>query len=128
LEEFCGLLEMIRTDNNICLEQVLKKVHEKSLIMDQIYHKIDKLQEFVEIVKKSVDDMEEEVTKAEQLFGNNNKVKKFLSSFISSSSSKPSTSQRKAKYEPKDIFITSDYIKSCDSETDQNVSQLTNNE
>ncbi len=119
---------MIRTDNNICLEQVLKKVHEKSLIMDQIYHKIDKLQEFVQIVKKSVDDMEEEVTKAEQLFGNNNKVKKFLSSFISSSSSKPSTSQRKAKYEPKDIFITSDYIKSCDSETDQNLSQLTNNQ
>ncbi len=128
MEEFCGLLEIIRTDNNICLEQVLKKVHEKSLIMDQIYHKIDKLQEFVQIVKKSVDDMEEEVTKAEQLFGNNNKVKKFLSSFISSSSSKPSTSQRKAKYEPKDIFITSDYIKSCDSETDQNLSQLTNNQ
>lgn len=106
---------MIRTDNNICLEEVLKKMSEKSKVMEEIYSKIDNLEEFVKIVKQSVDEMDKELTKAEQLFGNNNnnKVKKFLSTFISSSSKQNNLQRINAKYEPKDIFKTSDYIKNC---------------
>ena len=115
LEEFCGLIEMIRNDNNICLEEVLKNISQKSIEMNEIYAKIDKLEQFVQIVRQCVDDMDKELTKAEQIFGdnNNNRVKKFFSSFISNTS-KPNVKPIDAKYEPKDIFRTSDYIKSSD--------------
>ena len=107
---------MIRNDNNICLEEVLKNMSEKSKVMNDIYTKIDKLEQFVEIVKQCVDDMDKELTKAEQLFGdsNNNKVKKFFSSFISNTSKQTNVKRINAKYEPKEIFKTSDYIKSSD--------------
>jgi len=116
LEEFCGLIEMIRNDNNICLDEVQKNVSEKSQVMNEIYTKIDKLEQFVQIVKQSVDDMDKELTQAEQLFGdsNNNKVKKFFSAFISNTSKQTPVKRINAKYEPKEIFRTSDYIKSCD--------------
>ena len=117
LEEFCGLIEMIRNDNNICLDEVLKNVSEKSKVMNEIYTKIDKLDQFVQIVRQSVDDMDKELTKAEQLFGqsnNNNKVKKFFSSFISNTSKQNNVKRIDVKYEPKEIFKTSDYIRSSD--------------
>ncbi|XP_054165004.1 biogenesis of lysosome-related organelles complex 1 subunit 4-like [Oppia nitens] len=119
LEEFCGLIDMIRNDNNICLEEVVNKITEKSKIMDEVYSKIDRLEQFVEIVKKCVDDMDTELTKAEQLFGdnnNNNRVKKFFNSFIGNTSKQNDFKRLDVSYEPKEIFRTDDYIKSCDFE------------
>jgi hypothetical protein len=116
LEEFCGLIEMIRNDSNICVEEVSKKVAKECRVMDTIYSQIDKLEQFVTIVRKTVEDMDAEMTRAEQLFAddNNNRVKKFFSSLMSSNAKQSHFKRINAKYEPKEIFRTSDYIKSCD--------------
>lgn len=119
LEEFCGLIEMIRNDSNICLEEAIGNISKKAETMNKVYEKIDRLEDFVGVVKQCVDDMDKEVTKAEQLFGdtNNNRVKKFFSAFISNTSKQNNRKSIDAKYEPKEIFRSSDYIKSLDSET-----------
>ena len=119
LEEFCGLIEMIRNDSNICLEEAINNISQKSETMNEIYGKIDRLEEFVGVVKQCVDNMDKEVTKAEQLFGdtNNNRVKKFFSVFISNTSKQTNRKQIDAKYEPTEIFQTNHFIKSLDLAT-----------
>lgn len=111
LEEFCGLLEMIRTDNNVCLEQSLVRLKEKSIVMEKIYEQIDKMQNFVEIVKQCVNQMDDEVTKAEQLFATNS-VKKFFKSIINTSGNR--LHHQQPRFELPDIFKVEDYIKSND--------------
>lgn len=114
LEEFCNLMDVIRADNSTCLNQLLKEISSKSALMERIYERVDRLEELVEVVKRNVNAFEDEVTKAEELFGSNNKVKKFFASFMNNSKSKPYNNaavQRRPKFEPPDIFRTSDYIK-----------------
>ena len=118
---------MIRNDSNICLEEAINNISQKSETMNEIYGKIDRLEEFVGVVKQCVDNMDKEVTKAEQLFGdtNNNRVKKFFSVFISNTSKQTNRKQIDAKYEPTEIFQTNHFIKSLDLATiPQNSDQL----
>jgi biogenesis of lysosome-related organelles complex 1 subunit 4 len=122
LEEFCGLLEVIRIDNTVCLEQVLQKVRQKSLTMEEVYAKIDHLEQFVEIVKKCVNEMEEDMNKAQQLLPKN-RVKKFFNSILNSSSKQTFTSQQNFRYDAPYIFKTNDYIFKDDNDlaNDQNL-------
>lgn len=118
---------MIRNDSNICLEEAINNISQKSETMNEIYGKIDRLEEFVGVVKQCVDNMDKEVTKAEQLFGddNNNRVKKFFSAFISNTSKQTNRRQIDAKYEPTEIYRTNDFIKSLELPTiPQNSDQL----
>ncbi|CAG2116825.1 unnamed protein product, partial [Medioppia subpectinata] len=114
LEEFCGLIEMIRNDSNICVEEVTKKMTNECQSMEHIYGQIDRLDQFVKVVANTVQEMDNELTKAEQLFAddNNNKVKKFFTSFLTNNSKQNHLNNKRlnVKYEPKDIFKTSDYI------------------
>jgi cappuccino protein len=112
LEEFCGLLDVIRSDNVLCLEQVLNRIYTKSLEMETLYEEVDRLQEFVAIVRRSVEDMETQVLTAEKLLKNQNSVQKFFSNIWGKNGkNKASSSARKPKYSAPDIFRTEDYLR-----------------
>ncbi|KAK6323862.1 hypothetical protein J4Q44_G00062010 [Coregonus suidteri] len=66
VDEFVGMLDMIRNDTSQIVNENLPQIHRKSEEMRQIYRKIDKLDAFVKIVGANVNVMEEQVTQAER--------------------------------------------------------------
>ncbi|RWS01372.1 biogenesis of lysosome-related organelles complex 1 subunit 4-like protein [Dinothrombium tinctorium] len=112
LEEFCGVIDMIREQNSVCLEQKLPIVYAKCTELEDLFRSIDRLEEMVKIVKATVDAMECEVIKAEELFANN-KIKKFLSSFWNNK--RRSSDSRKPKYVEPKLFSTKDFF--CDEQS-----------
>ncbi|KAL2079900.1 hypothetical protein ACEWY4_023693 [Coilia grayii] len=65
VDEFVGMLDMIRNDTSQIVNENLPQIHRKSEEMRQIYRKIDKLEAFVKMVGANVNAMEERVTQAE---------------------------------------------------------------
>ncbi|XP_072530862.1 biogenesis of lysosome-related organelles complex 1 subunit 4 [Salminus brasiliensis] len=65
VDEFVGMLDMIRNDTSQIVNINLPQIHQKSEDMREIYRKIDKLEAFVKIVAGNVSAMEEQVTQAE---------------------------------------------------------------
>ncbi|XP_076325251.1 biogenesis of lysosome-related organelles complex 1 subunit 4 isoform X1 [Tachypleus tridentatus] len=111
LDEFCGLVDMVRSDDTLCLSNTLPLIYAKSLELEKIFERIDKLEAFIEVVRQNLDVMEEKVIGAEYLLGGSS-VKKFFSSLPKPIFSKKSSNQdrRLVKYEPPEIFSTSDYL------------------
>ncbi|XP_037562430.1 biogenesis of lysosome-related organelles complex 1 subunit 4-like [Dermacentor silvarum] len=111
LDEFTGLINMVRSDDTLCLTHTLPDICEKSKGLEQVYDRIDALEKFVGVVRESVDAMEEKVTEAENAFGGST-VKKFLSSLPSPLFAKKPAPQYKKqlRYEEPDIFRCSDYL------------------
>ncbi|XP_075538141.1 biogenesis of lysosome-related organelles complex 1 subunit 4 [Dermacentor variabilis] len=111
LDEFTGLINMVRSDDTLCLTHTLPDICEKSKGLEQVYDRIDALEKFVSVVRESVDAMEEKVTEAENAFGGST-VKKFLSSLPSPLFAKKPAPQYKKqlRYEEPDIFRCSDYL------------------
>uniref|UniRef100_A0AAZ3QN38 Biogenesis of lysosome-related organelles complex 1 subunit 4 n=1 Tax=Oncorhynchus tshawytscha TaxID=74940 RepID=A0AAZ3QN38_ONCTS len=66
VDEFVGMLDMIRNDTSQIVNENLPQIHRKSEEMRQIYRKIDKLDVFVKMVGANVNVMEEHVTQAEK--------------------------------------------------------------
>ncbi|XP_064456940.1 biogenesis of lysosome-related organelles complex 1 subunit 4-like [Ornithodoros turicata] len=111
LDEFTGLLNMVRSDNTLCLAQTLPDIYAKSKEFEKVFKRIDALESFVGVVRESVDTMEEKVNEVENALGVNS-VKKFLSSLPTPLFSKRSTQQYKKqlRYEAPEIFKCSDYL------------------
>ncbi|MGH0127506.1 UNVERIFIED_CONTAM: hypothetical protein FKN15_015170 [Acipenser sinensis] len=65
VDEFVGMLDMIRNDTTQVVNDSLPQIHRKSEEMRKIYKKIDKLDAFVKMVGHNVTVMEEQVTQAE---------------------------------------------------------------
>ncbi|XP_063041054.1 biogenesis of lysosome-related organelles complex 1 subunit 4 [Engraulis encrasicolus] len=65
VDEFVGMLDMIRNDTSQIVNENLPQIHKKSEEMRQIYRKIDKLESFVKMVGANVTVMEDRVTQAE---------------------------------------------------------------
>ncbi|KAK1804885.1 hypothetical protein P4O66_019253 [Electrophorus voltai] len=65
VDEFVGMLDMIRSDTSQIVNITLPEIHRKSEDMRKIYRKIDKLEAFVKMVAANVNAMEEQVTQAE---------------------------------------------------------------
>lgn len=65
VDEFVGMLDMIRNDTSQIVNINLPQIHRKSEDMREIYKKIDKLEAFVKMVATNVNAMEEQVTQAE---------------------------------------------------------------
>ncbi|XP_054841105.1 biogenesis of lysosome-related organelles complex 1 subunit 4 isoform X2 [Eublepharis macularius] len=115
VDEFVGMLDMIRNDSSQIVNESVPHIHAKAMEMRQLYRKIDKLEAFVKMVGNSVTGMEERITKAESDLGTfPNTFKKLLHtinvpSFLNkSSSSRPN----QTLYEPPDLFKTEDYFPS----------------
>lgn len=65
VDEFVGMLDMIRNDTSQIVNENLPQIQKKSDEMRQIYRRIDKLEAFVKMVGANVNAMEEQVTHAE---------------------------------------------------------------
>ncbi|XP_074604868.1 biogenesis of lysosome-related organelles complex 1 subunit 4-like [Brevipalpus obovatus] len=121
LEEFCGVLDVLRSEGIDNVDHMMTSLSSKIHHMQKIYESIDKLQAFVDLVKAQVDAVEEELEKAEKLYSSPNPVRKFLASLLPKKKSPPSDLQPKPKFS--DIFRTEDHIVSnLDKSTDDNVS------
>lgn len=112
VDEFVGMLDMIRTDSSQVVNESVPHIHAKAMEMRQLYRKIDKLEAFVKMVGNSVAGMEEQIIKAEADLGAfPNTFKKLLHtinvpSFLNKSSSRHS----QTLYEPPELFKTEDYF------------------
>uniref|UniRef100_V9KSU9 Cappuccino-like protein n=2 Tax=Callorhinchus milii TaxID=7868 RepID=V9KSU9_CALMI len=113
VDEFCGMLDMIRNDSSQVVNENIPQIHKKADEMRQMYKKIDKLEVFVKMIGQNVGALDEQVTQAEAELGMfPNAFKKILHSFSAQSflnkSSSPKKQQR--KYEPASLFKTEDYF------------------
>lgn len=112
VDEFVGMLDMIRSDSSQVVNESVPHIHAKAMEMRHLYRKIDKLEAFVKMVGNSVAGMEEQITKAEADLGAfPNTFKKLLHtinvpSFLNKSSSRHS----QTLYEPPELFKTEDYF------------------
>ncbi|XP_053205332.1 biogenesis of lysosome-related organelles complex 1 subunit 4-like [Panonychus citri] len=120
LEDFCALLDVIRNENTSRLEHLLPEIAEKSKQMETLFSKIDKLELFVKMVKDQVNQMEEELIKAEEIFASKSKVKQFISSLLNNSKPKSPTTppNKRPTFGFNDIFKTQDYIDNRSGQSD----------
>ena len=107
LEQHCQLLESMKQDTTLTVEQLLPSAHEKSLRIRAFYQMIDRLESVVRQVGQSVERMDQELCVAESTFSTSTafKVPKLLSSLLTTRK-KPSTSTR-LRYEAPPLFRTS---------------------
>ncbi|KFU90124.1 Protein cappuccino, partial [Chaetura pelagica] len=113
VDEFVGMLDMIRSDSSQVVNESLPQICSKATEMRQIYRKIDKLEAFVKMVGNSVAELEERVIKAETDFGAFPSTFKKILHTISMPSflNKPSSSrQQQTPYEAPVLFKTEDYF------------------
>ena len=108
LETTCGLLQDIRRDNNMCLEQLLPEIIEHNQRMDQLFQWIDKLEVLVAEVKKNVDDMDNQVTRAERLLSKSLSVKRIFSSLFNNNRNE--RRQSIVSYQEPQLFKAADYF------------------
>ncbi|XP_029370367.1 biogenesis of lysosome-related organelles complex 1 subunit 4 [Echeneis naucrates] len=115
VDEFVGMLDMIRNDTSQIVNENLPQIQQKSGEMRQIYRRIDKLEAFVKMVGANVSAMEEQVTQAEgesgTLPGAFKKILRSVPSFLN----KPASPRRPTPHQRQEIpsvFRTDDYFTS----------------
>ncbi|XP_004074290.1 biogenesis of lysosome-related organelles complex 1 subunit 4 [Oryzias latipes] len=117
VDEFVGMLDMIRNDTSQIVNENLPQIQQKSDEMRQIYRRIDKLEAFVKMVGANVSAMEEQVVQAEGELGTlPSTFKKILRSVTSPGFlNKPASPRRPAAHQHQEIpsvFRTDDYFTS----------------
>ncbi|KAM3858491.1 biogenesis of lysosome-related organelles complex 1 subunit 4 [Diretmus argenteus] len=115
VDEFVGMLDMIRNDTSQIVNENLPQIQHKSDEMRQIYRRIDKLEAFVKMVGANVTAMEEQVTQAEgeqgTLPGAFKKIFRTMS--VPGFLNKPASPRRSAPHQRQEIpsvFRTDDHI------------------
>ncbi|XP_039181403.1 biogenesis of lysosome-related organelles complex 1 subunit 4-like isoform X5 [Crotalus tigris] len=115
VDEFVGMLDMIRNDSSQVINESVPHIHAKAMEMKKLYRKIDKLEAFVKMIGSNVAGMEEQIIKAESDLGNfPNTLKKLLYTINVPSFLNKSPRQNQALYEPLDLFKTEDYFPCLD--------------
>ena len=109
LEEFGGLVDLIRSDTSICQNDAMPLIQTKCKEMEVVFDKIDKLEKFVLLVKDNVSVMESELVKAEDQMGSFSGLKKMLSSFVSPKRTQSKVTKQ-ADYVTPEIFKTENYL------------------
>lgn len=114
VDEFVGMLDMIRNDTSQIVNENLPQIQQKSEEMRQIYRRIDKLEAFVKMVGANVNAMEEQVTQAEGELGTlPGAFKKILRVTVPSFLNKQSSPRRPAAHQRQEVpsvFRTDDYF------------------
>ena len=113
LEGFCSVLESIRQDSTICVEEHLPAVIEKSRQIQKLYEDIDRIEVVVSTAKKSVDEMDVKVTEAESVLGKPVIIRRLLNTLFGSSprkTRKNGTPAPHVQYVEPYIFKSSDYF------------------
>ncbi|KAM6899747.1 biogenesis of lysosome-related organelles complex 1 subunit 4 [Xenentodon cancila] len=117
VDEFVGMLDMIRNDTSQIVNENLPQIQQKSDEMRQIYKRIDKLEAFVKMVGANVSAMEEQVTQAEGELGTlPSAFKKILRTMsVPGFLNKQASPRRQAAHQHQEIpsvFRTDDYFTS----------------
>uniref|UniRef100_A0A3Q0SCT1 Biogenesis of lysosomal organelles complex-1, subunit 4, cappuccino n=1 Tax=Amphilophus citrinellus TaxID=61819 RepID=A0A3Q0SCT1_AMPCI len=116
VDEFVGMLDMIRNDTSQIVNENLPQIQQKSDEMRQIYRRIDKLEAFVKMVGANVSAMEEQVTQAEGELGTlPGAFKKILRTMTVPGFLNPASPRRPAPHQRQEIpsvFRTDDYFTS----------------
>ncbi|XP_061597807.1 biogenesis of lysosome-related organelles complex 1 subunit 4 [Cololabis saira] len=115
VDEFVGMLDMIRNDTSQIVNENLPQIQQKSDEMRHIYKKIDKLEAFVKMVGANVNAMEEQVTQAEGELGTlPSAFKKILRTMsVPGFLNKQASPRRQAAHQHQEIpsvFRTDDYF------------------
>ncbi|XP_051887624.1 biogenesis of lysosome-related organelles complex 1 subunit 4-like [Pristis pectinata] len=113
LDEFCGMLDMIRNDSSQILDENIPKIKVKAREMKEVYAKIDKMEIFVKMVEQSAAMLEEQVIQAEKDCGNRSRgVCKFLHSINAPFLNKKRSclSQQNLAYELPNLYRTEAYF------------------
>ncbi|KAG7235585.1 hypothetical protein INR49_002509 [Caranx melampygus] len=129
VDEFVGMLDMIRNDTSQIVNENLPQIQQKSDEMRQIYRRIDKLEAFVKMVGANVSAMEEQVTQAEGELGTlPGAFKKILRTMsVPGFLNKPASPRRPAPHQRREIpsvFQTDDYFTSQPEHCEENKCQL----
>uniref|UniRef100_A0A672I2V6 Biogenesis of lysosome-related organelles complex 1 subunit 4-like n=1 Tax=Salarias fasciatus TaxID=181472 RepID=A0A672I2V6_SALFA len=114
VDEFVGMLDMIRNDTSQIVNDNLPQIQQKSDEMRQIYRRIDKLEAFVKMVGSNVNAMEEQVTLAEGELGTLPVAFKMFRSFPGFLN-RPASPRRPAPHQRQEVpsvFQTDDYFTS----------------
>lgn len=117
VDEFVGMLDMIRNDTSQIVNESLPQIQRKSDEMRQIYKRIDKLEALVKIVGANVCAMEEQVTQGESELGTlPGAFKKILRTMtVPNFLNKPASPRRPTPHHRQEIpavFRTDDYFTS----------------
>uniref|UniRef100_A0A3Q2PWZ5 Biogenesis of lysosomal organelles complex-1, subunit 4, cappuccino n=1 Tax=Fundulus heteroclitus TaxID=8078 RepID=A0A3Q2PWZ5_FUNHE len=117
VDEFVGMLDMIRNDTTQIVNENLPKIQHRSDEMRQIYRRIDKLEAFVKMVGANVSAMEQQVTQAEADLGTlPSAFKKILRTMaVPGFLNKQASPSRRAPHQHQEVpsvFRTDDYFSS----------------
>ncbi|KAE8598096.1 hypothetical protein XENTR_v10016722 [Xenopus tropicalis] len=118
VDEFVGMLDMIRNDTSQVVNERIPQIHTKAAEMRHLYKKIDLLEAFVKMVGGNVTLMEEHIAQAETSVGSfSNPFKKMFQNISSASFFSPPNKQTPARsqhsrYEPPSVFKTDDFFPS----------------
>uniref|UniRef100_A0A1A8H5K3 Biogenesis of lysosomal organelles complex-1, subunit 4, cappuccino n=1 Tax=Nothobranchius korthausae TaxID=1143690 RepID=A0A1A8H5K3_9TELE len=117
VDEFVGMLDMIRNDTSQIVNENLPKIQQKSDEMRQMYRRIDKLEAFVKMVGANVNAMEEQLMQAEGELGTlPSTFKKILRTMTAPSFLNKQASPRRPgphqRQETPTVFRTDDYFTS----------------
>ncbi|XP_061676670.1 biogenesis of lysosome-related organelles complex 1 subunit 4 [Syngnathoides biaculeatus] len=114
VDEFVGMLDMIRSDTSQIVSENLPQIQQKSEEMRELYRRIDKLEGFVKMVGANVGAMEVQLSQAEgdlaTLPGAFKKILRTMS--VPGFLNKPNTPRRTAQHQQQipQVFRTDDYI------------------
>ncbi|XP_067904279.1 biogenesis of lysosome-related organelles complex 1 subunit 4-like isoform X2 [Heterodontus francisci] len=114
LDEFCGMLDMIRNDSSQILDENVPKIKVKALEMKKVYAKIDKMETFVKMVGQNAATLEQQVIQAEKDCGNlPHTVRKLLHSISAPSflnKKRSCLNQQNSTYELPNLYRTEAYF------------------
>ncbi|KAK3607385.1 hypothetical protein CHS0354_022546 [Potamilus streckersoni] len=110
LEEFSGLVDMIRSDTSLCMNKTLPQIKAKCDGMKKIFTRIDRLEAFAAFLREQLKMMEECVNKAESEMGSLSGIKKMFSSLISPKKLQPKGKESKLEFLPPEMFVTEEYV------------------
>ncbi|XP_039592803.1 biogenesis of lysosome-related organelles complex 1 subunit 4 [Polypterus senegalus] len=113
VDEFVGMLDMIRNDTSQVVNDNLPQIYRKAEEMRAVYRKIDNLDAFVKMVGCNVAVMEEEVTQAEANLGTlPGTFKKFLRAISAPTFLNKTASPRRqqSQHNAMQVFSTDDYF------------------
>ncbi|KAI7799137.1 biogenesis of lysosome-related organelles complex 1 subunit 4 [Triplophysa rosa] len=113
VDEFVGMLDMIRNDTSQIVNENLPQIQRKSEEMREIYRKIDKLEVFVKMVGANVSVMEEQVTQVEGEVGTLPGAFKniFRTMSVPGFLNKPARRQSQRHQDVPSVFRTDEYFK-----------------
>lgn len=115
VDEFVGMLEMIRGDSSHVVSEGVPRIHARAAEMRRIYGRIDKLEAFVRMVGGRVARMEEQVARAEAELGALPRAfRKLLHTFSAPGlfARSPARTPHPG-YEPPVLFRTEDHFPCC---------------